>query len=272
MTSYRVSGYSSTAIQSRPWTSTEAPAKKPEKMPKALKTTIEPRFLEFAEMYKDEPLLYETFKNAAVGKFPSGFVYKDNQLIFKHRKAIKYLPLHKDSRQAARKCVEFMQNGGIFTKSKEDIKTLQPDPIEGEIRKKVRLKDELVRKFVHCHMRSKHKLSDAEELDLLDVVITGFILDQFVFEDIQLGEKGVEVLQIVKLHGLDEDHFTATGEWRINPALQNRKSYKRKQYKKRIIKKTEAPPTSVEYMWDKHLINMTKKNKDDEDDESLLDA
>ena len=271
MSSYRVSSHPSTTCQSRPWTENK-PDKKPTKVSKAPKPPSDPIFSEWAEMYKDDPLLHDTFNNAANGKFPLGFSYKDGQMIFKHRKTPKYLQFHKDSLIASRQCVEFMQNGGIFTQN-PPVKKVTFEPIDADVRKKTRLRDELLRNFVHYHLRNKYEMTYEEELNALDIVQTGFILDQFIYDDIQLGESGIECHRIFKLLGLDEVYFQENRIWRVNTVLQNRRVHRRKQTKKRITKNTRIPSTSVEYMWAKHVSNIEKKNKvDDDDDESLYDA
>lgn len=259
MSTYRAGTVYMASENVRPWVDTSD--KKPVKPKPKKAVNTEPVFIEYAEIYKDDTLLFETFQNASNGKLPYGFTYRDGQLIFKHRKNIKYLTLHSDSNIAAKQCAEFMQNGGIFSKEKE-VKKIEPayENIEAEMRKKTKLRDELVRSYMHDDLRVKYNMTRDEELQLFYLVLTGFLLDRFSLQDIEMGKEPLNCQQVVKLHGLDEEHFEKTRVWRYNPELQMHRVSKRKTYKKRPAK-PNAPTLSVEYKWSKHVNNIDKRNK-----------
>lgn len=277
MSSYKIC--ETTTEKTRPWlVSTNSPAgesstsnnKLVAKKPGASKkvaVVVEPMFEQFAEMYKDDEIFYDIFKNASNGRLPYGFAYKDGQIILKNRKVIKYLLLSKDVRVAVKQCVEFMQNGGITTKDTEvsQFSSHKLESIEYEMRKKTRLREEYVRYFIHGIIRPRYCLTEAEELAAFDIVHDGFIFGHFGLEDIKLGNSNT----VIGLEGLDEEYFAKTRIWRYNPDLQNKKLHgKIKSYKRKSQKVVALQGSGLEYKLMKRLTNMQKKQTKTDDDDA----
>jgi hypothetical protein len=222
---YKASAYIN-QNQKRPWTQGSADAK-PKKQQKSglKKAMVLPLFEKCAESCSD-PTWSELFHKAAVtGKFPNGFLFKDGKLFYKHRKIIKFIDLS-NLVDPTLECMDFIEKniGEISsTKRKETPKSehAKAYDFESELRKKNKLRDGLVYQFIQTDFRKRYSLTPEQVSGLLYTVIIGFMSDTLTNDDIVVDNN-----KIVCLGGIDMDHFTLTGKWRINHTTGSKKKRK----------------------------------------------
>ena len=231
----RSSLYASGSQGTRPWLLTP----KPKTVVVAPKTMVHPRFKEYAQIYAHDPLYCDIFNKAAYGKFPHGFGYKDGHMLGKqNRKSMRYCKLSTNPVCGAQQCVDFMQSGGIVSELNiSDVIQAEHDApretVETEMKKRIKLRDEILRFYIHNHMKHKYNLTQSEEMRLLHLILSGFVRDRLSCDDIELVGDTVVVKH---LYGLDEDFFVANRIWRINPALQVRRARKKSSRPSRSIR------------------------------------
>lgn len=216
--------------QTRPWTLLEPSTnsslttKQASQKIKVVKLPMNELFFECAKLCDDSSLWKDIFLKAAqTEKFPTDFVYKDGKLIFKHQKNTKppYIVLSKSPTEVVEQCMDFFKiYAGIPNTNNISTAVIEPTNLEDDIKKRVKLRDELIRNYLHDVVGKSLDLTEKQEYALFDVVFTAFILDDLVNENIKLNTIGTAIAGI---DGIDFEYFAETGRWRTNKALQHHK-------------------------------------------------
>lgn len=229
------------------------PTKKTESQVRVRKKTdiiVNPIFKECADLTTD-PMWRSTFIEAAYGKFPRGFSYKDGYLYYKIRNKTTQIEISDEPELAIEDCREFfMKKAGIMSeddqrKVKEDIDnylrekgSLYPKTWQEIKRKKTR--EILISTFISKTV-NKYNLTPYEKADLSDAISFGILIGAFGKHQIIL-EKGY----IDHIEGLIFD--PETRRFDVDPSFvpKNRKYPEPKaQCKKSFLQ-----------LWDKLLSNL----------------
>lgn len=249
--------YSVTSIESRPWASTNVSSSRPKtRRAKPTPAVINSIFKECAEIV-DDPTWKSIFTEAAMGKLPRGFTYKDGYITHKIRNRTARLEVSSIPEVALEECLYFFrEKAGIMSqedqrKAKEEFEeflltsgALHPSKWS-EIRKK-KVKDVLISTFV-AKISKELNLQEAQKVDLRNKIYTGFILGCFGNDQVEL-EKGY----IRSIAGLDFNPETKT--FYIDYARAPKQTKK-----SRRVEKTTRPKNSFYTLWVKYLETLEKR-------------
>lgn len=203
MENLKVGSYAVATIQSRPWmTSVQSgpsTSVKPRKS-KAQPVIVHQIFMDCAQL-TDDPLWKSVFENAAFGKFPRGFTYREGVLSYKVRSKVFTFEMPQLAYEALPQCVDFMKRTGKIS-SKADQEQDRAEIEErlqnqvtldrcswGDIKKK-KVKALLISSYIEDTARAYHMTQKQKEYFKI-VLNVGFSLgylnkDDIVFEEGQV--------------------------------------------------------------------------------------
>lgn len=211
-TSVRAGNYAVTTSKIRPWLSTPvtaAPAKS--RRSKTSPIILNPLFEECANLTTD-PYWTSIFHQAALGKFPRGFLYKDVYLTYKRGAKITRLEIPTVPVEALSACISFFtKTAGLMStadqeRARQEFEERMADTLSihscrwDQIKKKVR--DILIGTFVQ-EVAESLKLSENEENQLSTTIHLGFFLGYFQNKHVNY-ENG----RIRSIGGLNQDPQT----------------------------------------------------------------
>lgn len=194
----KVGSYAVATIQSRPWlTSTQnnTTTTKTRKA-RAQPVVVHPIFLDCSQL-TDDPLWKSVFENAAYGKFPRGFTYREGVLTYKVRSKTFTFEVPQVAYEALPQCVDFIKRTSkIASKAdREQDRAEIEERLQNQVTldkcswsdiKKKKVKALLISSFIEEVARNYHMTSKQKEY-FKTVLNVGFSLgyldkDDIVFE------------------------------------------------------------------------------------------
>lgn len=206
----RAGNYAVATAKTRPWLSTPIGVTTTKsRKSKAQVVISNPLFTECATLTTD-PFWVSIFTQAAIGKFPRGFSYKENILTYKRGVKTSSIEVPPEAHLAKDTCIMFFgKMAGILSESDQertrqeyDRRMLEKVALKScawtDIKKK-KIRDLLIGTFVQDISRI-FELTDKEEDQLSTIVSIGFLLGYFQGKNVAF-ENG----RITAIHGLMYD-------------------------------------------------------------------
>ena len=206
----RAGNYAVATAKTRPWLSTPIGATTTKsRKSKAQVVISNPLFTECATLTTD-PFWISIFTQAAIGKFPRGFSYKENILTYKRGVKISSIEVPTEATLAKDACIMFFgKMAGLLSESDQertrheyDQRMLEKVALKSctwsDIKKK-KIRDLLIGTFVQDISRI-FELTDKEDDQLSTIVSIGFLLGHFQGKNVAF-ENG----RITAIHGLMYD-------------------------------------------------------------------
>lgn len=250
-------------IKTRPWLSAIKTNKKT-KENGTKGSVIYPIFELCAEKTKD-PFWISIFNQAANGKFPRGFMFKDNALTYKKGTKIQRLDIAADPEIAMRDIMEFLtKTAGIMSeidqdKAKEEMEArIAENGLSlyrcqwSEIKKKI--KNLLIDTYIQ-DLVLRYELNDKERIQLKSTINLGFVLGYFQNNDIDFQNGRIQSINNL-------EYNEESRKFNINkncvPRLSKTKSKKTNLEDPNSI----IDPTIISFMtlWKRFLNNIDKRN------------
>jgi hypothetical protein len=266
-----VGNYAVATIRTRPWLATpittagSGKARRSKNQP----IILHPIF-EQCTRHITDPFWISIFNQAAIGKFPRGFLFKDNSLTYKRGTKISRIDLSTDPVTAATELMTFFgRMAGIMStadqdRSRQELEDRLTESVSlhtctwADIKKK-KVREMLIGTFVEDLVK-QYELVDRERIQLRSMINLGFILGHFSSTNVQFSQG--------RIHGIAGLDFDATTrKFSINSTCQPRhtKSSKSRQSRSVKIVDTETESTSspglVSFMalWIKFLESLEKR-------------
>jgi len=187
----------------RPWNIKSSPFKKKS----TDKTTLYPLFENCAYLHKNDAALYKIFMDCSNGKFPPGFSFKDGIIYYKHGKIKRQEELDNDLTKASLKIITFLKLYHGESNVIDTSMTNNTFSYKKEIKKKIRLKDDLINIFISDVLTKKYMLTSAEQIVCRRLITIAFYADILCFEDILFDENDQFITMI---NGIDMTKFNDT--------------------------------------------------------------
>lgn len=253
----RAGGYAVSTIGARPWITTPVEHKK-EKQSRLYKQSIvvNPIFKECASI-TDDSMWQTIFNQAAVGKFPKGFMYKDGKLTSRGKSKVRTIEISEDPIETLTMCIEFFKiTGGLISESDqqrnkleyENIKENGKEVLSNDIKYRKIKRDEYIKSYLE-NLGKEYNLNKDEMNDLYCLVEIGFFLNRFEYKDINLGE---EKDCIYGIDGLVYDNNVK----RFVISEKNTIKFTPRPTKKKVVKEG-----AIDLKWRKFLEDLEKKKR-----------
>lgn len=183
-------------MKSRPWMieMVETDSKRNQKC------IIYPVFLETLP-YCTDLMWKDIFQNAAYGKLPKGFVFKDNTLIHKIKSRTFRLELSHDPQMVMRECIQFFQQkGGIFSDQDYTSKNLETDVNINDYSwndiKRRKLRDLLF--YFYVQEQTEMYRLNRKERKQLDEIIELLVLVDIPSSEVELSNGKIKKIKCLK--------------------------------------------------------------------------
>ena len=256
-TGIRVGNYAVASARSRPWLDTPINQTQPKtRRTKAAPTVINPIFEECAHLTLD-PYWISIFNQAAIGKFPRGFMYRDGYLTHKKGNRVQRLEVPIAAIEAYSACLSFFNKTAGMMSSSDIAKNQQEYDQRISNTKSIfdctwsDIKNSEIRKFIFSdfteELSKQYDLEPEERLQLSTAIHLGFYLGYFQDGNVDFREG--------KLHSIQGLHFDPQNRiFYVDPKLHPKalKTSKRKET-------TNRDKNSLLTQWNKYLEKHEKK-------------
>jgi hypothetical protein len=268
-----VGNYAVATIRTRPWLATpittagsgSGKARRSKNQPAILNPIFEQ-----CTQHITDPFWISIFNQAAIGKFPRGFLFKDNSLTYKRGTKISRIDLSTDPVTAATELMTFFgRMAGIMStadqaRSRQELEDRLTEGVSlhtctwADIKKK-KVREMLIGSFVEDLVK-QYELVDRERIQLRSMINLGFILGHFSSTNVQFSQG--------RIHGIAGLDFDATTrKFSINSSCQPRHSKSSKSRQSRSVKIVDAETESVSssglvsfmVLWIKFLESLEKR-------------
>ena len=234
------------------------------KKKKVLKPIINPIFEECSNLTEDN-FWKSTFMECARGKFPRGFIFKNNLITYRKANKNTRLEISDSPREVYLATIDFFQRiGGIMSNQDrkrlqelEDEKLLEKQQEESEITWKEitseKIKDIVISEFI-MDICENMNFNEAEKKELTTTIKKGFMLKYFTYSNIIMSEG-----KITEIDGLVYDEKTQ--QYEIDSSVITRRPG-RKITGLGVEISDKKPDVDFLDIWVKYLENLeNKRNK-----------
>jgi hypothetical protein len=231
-----VGNYAVATIKTRPWLTTPitAPGSGKARRSKNSPAILNPIF-EQCLTHLTDPFWISIFSQAAIGKFPRGFLFKDNSLTYKRGSKISRMDIPSDSSIAVSELMAFFtRTAGIMStadqaRSRQELEDRMMEGVSlhtctwSDIKKK-KVREMLIGTFVQ-DLVAQYQLLDSEKVQLRSMINLGFILGHFSSTNVQFSQGRIQAIT-----GLEFDETTrkfsinASCQARINKSSKSRRN------------------------------------------------
>ena len=247
----KIGGYAITTVHSMPWLSTPIKQKNTTKgkghRQKAPQQILNSIFEECAQLI-DDPYWKATFQQAAYGKLPRGFIFKNNNITYKRGNKTQRIEVPENPVEAISVCINFFKNiAGIRSKIDQEREKLEIEESMSKIKplnscnwsdiKRKRIRELLINSFIRTMSITMH-LSKSETDQLSTLINIGFILGYFTSDSVVFENGSIKSIRGL-LYDPDNHKFV------FDTSIIERKSNKSK----------------VKIIYDEHLFQSTNSNK-----------
>jgi hypothetical protein len=243
------------STESKSWITTSVTASKPKTRRAKAEPIVVNAVFKACEDLTVDPTWKTIFSEAAYGKLPRGFTYKNGYLTHKIRNKISRLELSStDPQVVMEECMRFMkEKAGIMSqedqrKAKEEFEehliqagNLRPNQWS-EIKKKKKIRNVLLSTFI-TQLSKEMALTQTEKEDLRNKIFLGLILGCFGNEQIEVKDG-----YITNIAGLVFDPATRHFSIDYSKAPKQLKKSRRSDKDKAVV-----PKTSFYLLWIKFL-------------------
>lgn len=267
----QVGRYAVSGGNARPWLATPVTTGNTTTTPKASRggrgsklsqQVLYAMFLTCAAMMEHDEFWKNIFTQAAHGKFPRGFIYRDGNLTYKHRNKIHSMAIGDNPVTALADCMNFFRNtAGLVSEADQErsrreremelMEALSFDKLTwAEVKKKKKLHDVLISTYI-TEVADAMGLPVAEKHQLRTIINMGFILGCFSNERVNFVEGRIKGLM-----GLNYD--SETRKFSIDPAVIPKTRSKRSSSSR---KRPYAGPNQISFLelWTKFLETLEKR-------------
>jgi hypothetical protein len=190
--------YTIPSFESRPWSSTSVTVSRPKtRRARPEPVIVNPIFKECAELTTDT-MWKSIFNEAALGKLPRGFSFKNGYITHKIRNKVSRLEISDNPSVVLNECIDFFrEKAGIMSQedqkrakeSFEDylLSTKELYPTKWSAIRKKKIKNALISTYMAKVGKDLH-LNQEEKGDLKNTIYLGFILGCFGNNQVELKE------------------------------------------------------------------------------------
>ena len=233
------------------------------KRKKTLKPILHPIFEKCAQL-ADDKFWYDTFMDCARGKFPRGFIYKNNLMTFRKANKLSRLEVSNYAPDAYSATIEFFNTtiGMMSAQDKKRVKKMEEERLLEKLNnstditwksiKTEKMKDILICEFIET-LTNKLNLNDNEKKELITTIKKGFMLKYFTGSNIEM-ENG----RISEIDGLICDNKNGKVEISIDPVYMTRRPT-RSFSGLGIEKSDDKPQIDFLEIWSKYLSSLENK-------------
>lgn len=255
---HKVGNYAVNSTKSRPWLETPInQSQSKTRRSKSLPLIINPIFDECAQLTTD-PYWMSIFNQAAIGKFPRGFMYRDGYLTYKKGNRVQRLEMPQAPIEAYSACLSFFNKTAGMMSTSDMAKNQQEYDLRISTTKSIfdctwsDIKNSEIRKLLFSdfneELSKRFRLTTEEKLQLSTTIHLGFYLGYFQDRQVDFREG-----KIHSIKGLLFNHESRL--FTIDPKLQP----KVVKISKRIQDGSSRDKNSLLSQWNKYLEKYEKK-------------
>lgn len=227
----RAGGYAVTTVHSMPWLSSSSAkeckskeTKKGKGRRQKAEVPIENQIFADCSMLVEDPFWKETFNQAAMGRFPRGFMFKDNSLTYKRGSKVHKKELPLDPLEACMISMTFFKEmAGIRSQADQDRERLEIEEQQNDIQsiencgwddiKKKKIKELLISEYISTSCKDLN-LDIKQKKKLITIINIGFLLGYLDSDKISFTDG-----KIYKIDGLEYNDTTREFTLNISPNM-----------------------------------------------------